>query len=33
MPACSEQVPPLTDIDAAHSARCLLASVWRAGAA
>jgi oligopeptide/dipeptide ABC transporter ATP-binding protein len=32
-PACRERVPPMTQIDAAHSARCLLATARLAGAA
>ena len=32
-PACRERVPPMTRIDAAHSARCLLATARLAGAA
>jgi peptide/nickel transport system ATP-binding protein len=33
MPACHEQVPPLTAIDDTHSARCLLATPRLAGIA
>jgi peptide/nickel transport system ATP-binding protein len=32
-PACRERMPPMTQIDAAHSARCLLATARLAGAA